>query len=167
MAAIKAGNMEEMLSYGFFYRRRCVAARRARDGGGTVGRARVHVRVRARARACMCVWCVRASAREQRTACVRHRGRCARWLESLSWRWHGARERRQERHASARPCTPTAPRARHTRSRREEMVGALARLPGRMVADVEAVLGVKFAPGYTPGLKFMAHLWEPLKAHWR
>ncbi|KAF8073253.1 NIFU1 [Scenedesmus sp. PABB004] len=49
----------------------------------------------------------------------------------------------------------------------DEMVGELAGEPGRMVNALQEALGVAFAPGYTPGLRFMAHLWEPLRASWR
>jgi hypothetical protein len=47
------------------------------------------------------------------------------------------------------------------------MVGELAPVPGQMVDQLEAALRVKFNPGYTPGLRFMSHLWEPLRAHYR
>jgi hypothetical protein len=47
------------------------------------------------------------------------------------------------------------------------MTGDLASVPDQMVDQLEAALRVKFPPGYTPGLRFMSHLWEPLKAHFR
>jgi hypothetical protein len=37
----------------------------------------------------------------------------------------------------------------------------------RMVEELAESLKMKFEPGYTPGLKFMSHLWEPLRAHYR
>jgi hypothetical protein len=33
----------------------------------------------------------------------------------------------------------------------------------RFVDRVEAAWGVRFAPGFDPGLRFMAHVWEPLR----
>lgn len=36
-----------------------------------------------------------------------------------------------------------------------------------MVDELEDCWGFKLQPGYTPGIKFMGHLWEPLKAQWR
>ena len=33
----------------------------------------------------------------------------------------------------------------------------------RFVDEVEAAWGVRFAPGFDPGLRFMAHVWEPLR----
>jgi hypothetical protein len=47
------------------------------------------------------------------------------------------------------------------------MVGDLADIPSQMVDQLQGVLGVTFEPGYNPGLRFMSHLWEPLKAHHR
>jgi hypothetical protein len=47
---------------------------------------------------------------------------------------------------------------------REEMVGELAGIPSTMVDQLQDVLGITFEPGHTPGLRFMSHLWEPLKA---
>jgi hypothetical protein len=47
------------------------------------------------------------------------------------------------------------------------MTGDLASTPGQMVDQLETALHVKFPPGYTPGLRFMSHLWEPLRAHYR
>lgn len=35
----------------------------------------------------------------------------------------------------------------------------------RFVDDVEAAWGVSFPPGFDPDLPFMAHVWEPLRAH--
>jgi hypothetical protein len=40
-------------------------------------------------------------------------------------------------------------------------------VPGTMLRQLEAVWGLVLEPGYTPGLQFMGHLWEPVKAHWR
>lgn len=37
----------------------------------------------------------------------------------------------------------------------------------QMVDDLEACWSLRLEPGYTPGLRFMGHLWEPLKAQWR
>jgi hypothetical protein len=31
----------------------------------------------------------------------------------------------------------------------------------------QLVEAIWFPPGYTPGLRFMSHLWEPLRAHYR
>lgn len=39
--------------------------------------------------------------------------------------------------------------------------------PGRMAAELERIWGHRFAPGRAPGLRFMSHLWEPLRAEWR
>lgn len=50
---------------------------------------------------------------------------------------------------------------------RSDMAGDLAAVPHQMVDELEAALRVKFPPGYTPGLRFMSHLWEPLRAHYR
>ena len=33
----------------------------------------------------------------------------------------------------------------------------------QFVDEVEGSWGVRFAPGYDPELRFMAHLWEPLR----
>jgi hypothetical protein len=35
------------------------------------------------------------------------------------------------------------------------------------VRDLEGACRVKFTPGYTPGLGYMSHLWEPLRAEYR
>jgi hypothetical protein len=37
----------------------------------------------------------------------------------------------------------------------------------QMVRDLESALKMEFTPGYTPGLRFMSHLWEDLRAHYR
>eukprot|EP00878_Enallax_costatus_P038634 GHUV01044020.1.p1 GENE.GHUV01044020.1~~GHUV01044020.1.p1 ORF type:complete len:508 (+),score=121.93 GHUV01044020.1:228-1751(+) len=37
----------------------------------------------------------------------------------------------------------------------------------QMIEQLDDLWGLNLEPGYTPGLKFMGHLWEPLKAHWR
>jgi hypothetical protein len=50
---------------------------------------------------------------------------------------------------------------------RSDMTGDLASVPSQMVDQLEAALRVKFPAGYTPGLRFMSHLWEPLRAHYR
>ncbi|WIA41530.1 hypothetical protein OEZ86_008900 [Tetradesmus obliquus] len=52
-------------------------------------------------------------------------------------------------------------------SKMSDMTGELAGVPGQLVDQLEAALHVKFPPGYTPGLRFMSHLWEPLRAHYR
>jgi hypothetical protein len=44
------------------------------------------------------------------------------------------------------------------------MTGPLARVPAKMADDLQSVIGMKFPPGHTPGLKFMSHLWEDLRA---
>jgi hypothetical protein len=45
------------------------------------------------------------------------------------------------------------------------MVGEeLAGVPAQMVEQLQQVLGVTFEPGHSQGLRFMSHLWEPLKA---
>jgi hypothetical protein len=43
----------------------------------------------------------------------------------------------------------------------------LGHVPAQMVAQLEEAWGFNLKPGYTPGLQFMGHLWEPLKAQWR
>jgi hypothetical protein len=43
----------------------------------------------------------------------------------------------------------------------------LGHVPSQMVSKLEAALGVKFPPGYNPGLAFMSHLWEDLQASYR
>eukprot|EP00775_Hariotina_reticulata_P003337 gene3337-3613_t len=47
---------------------------------------------------------------------------------------------------------------------REEGLG---QVPAQMVAQLEEAWGFNLKSGYTPGLQFMGHLWEPLKAQWR
>lgn len=39
--------------------------------------------------------------------------------------------------------------------------------PAQMVSELEKALRVKFAPGKTPDLKFMDHLWDELRANYR
>jgi hypothetical protein len=43
----------------------------------------------------------------------------------------------------------------------------LGDVPATMRKQLEGAWGLTLKPGYTPGLQFMGHLWEPLKAHWR
>lgn len=43
----------------------------------------------------------------------------------------------------------------------------LGHIPAQMVDELEDSWNLKLTPGHTPGLKFMGHLWEPLKASWR
>lgn len=51
---------------------------------------------------------------------------------------------------------------------REEMAAeGNAHIPAQMVDELEKTWGVSTPPGYTPGLRFMGHLSEPLKATWR
>lgn len=47
------------------------------------------------------------------------------------------------------------------------MTGDMAHFPSVMVSELEEALKVKFPPGYTPGMKFMSHLWEDLRANYR
>ena len=39
--------------------------------------------------------------------------------------------------------------------------------PERLALMVEKAWGIAFAPGYTPDLPWMAHLWHPVKSHYR
>lgn len=51
---------------------------------------------------------------------------------------------------------------------REEMADeGLAHIPAQMLDKLEHAWGLVLEPGYTQGLQFMGHLWEPLKAQWR
>jgi hypothetical protein len=57
----------------------------------------------------------------------------------------------------------------HVALYRDEMRAdpTLRHLPAEMVRELEATWGVHFQDGYTPGLQFMGHLWEPLRATYR
>jgi hypothetical protein len=43
----------------------------------------------------------------------------------------------------------------------------LAGLIPDLVTRMEDALNIKFPPGYTPGLKFLDHLWDELHVHYR
>lgn len=43
----------------------------------------------------------------------------------------------------------------------------LGHIPAQMVDELESVWHLKLVPGYDPNIKFMGHLWEPVKASWR
>lgn len=38
---------------------------------------------------------------------------------------------------------------------------------GAMIDAFEDVFDVTFPPGHNPRLRYMSHLWEPLRVHWR
>jgi hypothetical protein len=43
----------------------------------------------------------------------------------------------------------------------------MGHLPLKCRQQMEAALSITFPPGYTPGLRFMDHLWDRLRAHYR
>jgi hypothetical protein len=51
--------------------------------------------------------------------------------------------------------------------RQEMQDDGLGHVPAEMLNRLEEAWGLVLKPGYTPGLQFMGHLWEPLKAQWR
>lgn len=50
---------------------------------------------------------------------------------------------------------------------REDLSPDMEIFTKQMVRDLESALKMEFTPGYTPGLRFMSHLWEDLRAHYR
>ena len=40
-------------------------------------------------------------------------------------------------------------------------------MPEQLVQKVEEAWGLQFAPGHNDSLSFMAHLWEPVRCHFR
>ncbi len=79
-------------------------------------------------------------------------------------------------HAVQHPCGPAATNAHHhhrapalpTRlHRREEYEARTGRPALDLVRELEQAWSLRVTPGYNPDLAFMAHLWQPVRCHWR